>query len=221
MISTRHFRRPPRYLFSGLLKCASCGGNYSIRNGKHYACSSQSNGRNSLCDQKQLIRKDVVEVELFADIKEQLLDPGFVKKVTKQIQSEFRQKPAKTTAASDIRNLDRQISDLAETICDVGRSDILTAKLKELEERREKLASQLSSSSPTKMVAGAADQWKKVVSNLENLHKYARPDEVETAREALKGIIGEVKVVEEEHHVVAYPVLGNNVVYNSGAQKRT
>ena len=71
------------------------------------------------------------------------------------------------------------------------------------------------------MVTGAADQWKKVVSNLENLHKYAMPDEVETAREARKGIIGEVTVVEEKHHVVAYPMLGNNVVYNSGAEKRT
>ncbi len=57
-----------------------------------------------------------------------------------------------------------------------------------------------------------------VVSNLENIHKYAKPDEVETAREALKGIIGQVTVAEEKHHVVAYPMLGNNVVYNSGAQ---
>ena len=184
-----------------------------------YKCS-QSNGGNSLCDQKQLIRKDVVEVELLADIKEQLLDPDFVKKVTKQIQHECRKQPKKSTSVAEIRKLDQQIKDLAETICDVGRSDILSAKLKDLEERREELASQLSAT-PTKMVAGAADQWKKVVSNLENLHKYARPDEVETAREALKGIIGEVKVAEEEHHVVAYPVIGNNVVYNSGAQKRT
>ncbi len=71
------------------------------------------------------------------------------------------------------------------------------------------------------LVSGAGRQWKKVVSNLENLHKYAEPDEVEEARNALQGIIGEITVVEEGHHVVAYPRLANNVVYNSGAESET
>ena len=35
---------------------------------------------------------------------------------------------------------------------------------------------------PSWAISGADTQWKKVVSNLENLHKYAKPDEVDEAR---------------------------------------
>ena len=214
--------RPPRYLFSGLLKCASCGGNYSVRNGKHYCCSSQSNGRDVLCKQKQYIRKDRVESALLGDIKRQLLAPDFMKEITKRIRAEARKPAAERKPASDLKKLDRQINDLAETICEVGRSDILTAKLKELEAERQKLNAQVSSSPATsKFLPGAAEKWREIVTNLENLNKYARQDEVDAARAALCGIIGEVTIVEEGPHVLAYPMLSKNVGYNSGAEKRT
>ena len=199
--------RLPKYLFSGLLKCASCGGNYSERNGKHHACSSQSNGRDSLCSQKKLIRKDTVEFELLADIKRQLLEPNFVKEVTRRIKSELRQNPEERVSLPDIEVLDRQIGDIAQTICDVGRSDILTMKLQDFEDRRLALAQDLDRNAngvDFSALANASDKWREIVTNLENLHKYAKPDEVEAARQALSGIIGQV-----------------NVVYNSGAQKRT
>ena len=175
-----------------------------------------------MCGQKQLIRKDVIEIELLADIKRQLLEPGFAKEMEREIRKRVHAHEPQPSTKKDIAKFDRQINDLAETICEVGRSDILTAKLRDLEERKATLASYLANvESTTHLTVGAQDKWREIVSNLENIHKYAQPDEVETAREALKGIIGQVTVAEEKHHVVAYPMLGNNVVYNSGAQKRT
>ena len=76
-------------------------------------------------------------------------------------------------------------------------------------------------STTSKLVVGAAEKWREIVTNLENLNKYAKQDEVDAARNALRGIIGEVTVVEEGPHVLAYPKLSNNVGYNSGAEKRT
>jgi hypothetical protein len=52
----------------------------------------------------------------------------------------------------------------------------------------------------------------------ENLNKFAQQDEVDAARDALRGIIGEVTVVEEGTHVLAYPKLSKNVGYKSGAE---
>ncbi len=71
------------------------------------------------------------------------------------------------------------------------------------------------------MLIGVGDKWREIVTNLENLNKYAQQDEVDAARSALRGIIGEVTLVEEGTHVIAYPKLSNNVGYNSGAEKRT
>src|SRR5690606_3900168 len=43
--------RPARYLLSGVLKCACCGGSYVMANDRNYRCSSQTNGRESVCTQ--------------------------------------------------------------------------------------------------------------------------------------------------------------------------
>ena len=215
----RQAGRPARYLFSGILKCASCGGHYSVINQNYYRCTSQSNGRDGLCSQRRGVRIDRVSSVLLADIKKQLLSPGFAKEMTKRIRAEARKGVgANTPDQSACRHaIDRQIKDLAETICEVGRSDILTAKLKKLEKQKQELTLDIGSQLPVSIVRGAGAAWREVVENLESLHKYARPDEVEEAREALKGIIGEVTVVEEGERIVAYPKLGRVFVDKSGA----
>ena len=219
--------RPPRYLLSGLLKCKSCGAHYTVRNGIHYRCSSQTNGRDAFCDQRRLLRREKIEDLLLTDIKRQLLAPDFVKEITKRIRAEAQKgshasDPSNQTVRAAHRRIDRQINDLAETICEVGRSDILTAKLKELEAERRSLREPVSSLTTTaKLLPGATEKWREVVENLGNLNKVAKPHEMEAARKALRGIIGEVTVVEEGDHILAYPMISKNAVYKGGAEKRT
>ena len=214
--------RPPRYLLTGLLICDSCGSHYIVRNGKDYGCSSHGNGRDALCDQRIMIKKGDVEQKLLSGIKEQLLDPKFSKAMAREIRKRAWARPKAISHASELKKLDRQINDLAETICEVGRSDILTAKLRELEERRERLVSQVSSTaSVNKIVTGASDKWREIVSNLENLRHYATPDEMESARAEIREIVGEVLMIEKGAHVFAKTKLNENMGFNSGAQKRT
>ena len=214
--------RPPRYLLTGLLICDSCGSHYIVRNGKDYGCSSHGNGRDVFCDQRIMIKKGDVEQKLLSGIKEQLLDPKFSRAMAQEIRRRMRSKPRRGATKADIQKVDRQINDLAETICEVGRSDILTAKLRDLEGQRERLASQLSSSpGATKIVTGAQDKWCEIVSNLENLRNYATPDEIESARVELREIIGEVLMIEKGAHVFAQTKLNENMGFNSGAEKRT
>ena len=122
----------------------------------------------------------------------------------------------------DIAKLDRQINDLAETICEVGRSDILTAKLRDLEGQRDRLASQVAAPRSTfNLVTGAQDKWREIVGNLEDLRHYATPDEVESARAEIREIVGEVLMIEKGTHVFAKTKLNENMGFNAGAQKRT
>jgi len=198
----------------------------NVRNGIHYRCSSQTNGRDVFCDQRRLLRRDKIEDLLLTDIKRQLLAPDFVQEITRRIRAEARKRA--TSHGSDVdeksrrQDLDRKIKDLAETICEVGRSDILTAKLEELEAERRSLNAQISTTtSSSKLLPGVTDIWREVVENLENLNKVARPHEMEAARKALRGIIGEVTVVEEGDHILAYPMISKHAVYKGGAEKRT
>jgi hypothetical protein len=170
-----------------------------------------------------MIKRANVEDKLLRGIKEQLLEPAFVKAVTKRIRAEARKGVASNIDVTHrVKKLDHQIRDLAETICEVGRSDILTAKLRELEAERQRLDTQISrASSPAKLLPGAADKWREIVSNLGNLKNYATHDEIGSARESIREIVGEVVVLEKDSHVFAYTKLNENMGLNSGAEKRT
>lgn len=75
--------------------------------------------------------------------------------------------------------------------------------MQDLALEREPLQFRTEDSAVVDLAVAAGEQWTKVVSKLENLHQYALPDEVETARDALQGIIGEVTIVEEGPHIIA------------------
>jgi len=170
-----------------------------------------------------MIKRGDVEDKLLGGIKEQLLDPAFAKAMANRVRAVARQKPKAKSAGTALKTLDRQIKDLAETICEVGRSDILTKKLKDLESEKRQLAADVSAqkATPVNLLAGAADQWTKIVSNLEDLRHYAKPDEMDSARAAIREIVGEISVFEKDSHVFAKTKLSENVGFKTGAQKRT
>ena len=103
----------------------------------------------------------------------------------------------------------------------MGRSDILSARLRDLEQERRILARTVTvSPSASELVLGIADRWRDVVEGLEQLPKRATAEEMEEARETLHALVGEV-VVEEDGGVFAYPKLNAEAVYNLGAEERT
>jgi DNA invertase Pin-like site-specific DNA recombinase len=206
--------RPARHLLSGLLVCACCGAHYVVRNGKSYTCSSLSNGRDSLCTQRTYLPREETERELLRDITAQLLEPKLVERRTRQIQKANR-KPR--TNGSDLKALDKQIADVVDTLVAVGKSDALTAKLRELEKQRRALLQ--ATAQPARIVPGAADQWHELVSKLEHLHQYATPDEMETARLILRESVAEVSIVEDEKGVYADTRMIVGAGYKCGAEE--
>lgn len=206
--------RPARHLLSGLLVCNGCGAHYVVRNGRAYTCSSLSNGRDSFCTQRTYLPRAEVESQLLAGIKAQLSNPKVVKDRTRRIQA-ASQAPA-TNHQAELAALERQIADLADTIVAVGKSDGLTAKLRELEKQKRALAHQPPPVAV--LMAGAADQWRDLVANLDQIGKYAQPDELELARTIVHDYIGEVSVVEDVAGVYGLVRMSNGAGYKAGAQ---
>ncbi len=50
-------RRPPKYLFSGLLKCAECGSNYVVKSGSYYGCAANINRGPATCSNTKQVRR--------------------------------------------------------------------------------------------------------------------------------------------------------------------
>lgn len=210
--------RPPKYLLTGLLKCGSCGASYVVRNGRSYSCSSQTNGRNHACEQKGYIFRPMLERELLAGIKAQLLDDNLVKRMAREIRK--RAKRPKRDLSAEIRKVDKQIADVVETLVSVGRSKALTDKLGKLEAQKADLEAATQTADVQPLITNADKAWRKVVGDLENLATYAKPDEVEKARELLAQIIGPVEIREEAKGTFAYVPMAVSG-YNGGAEERT
>ncbi len=66
--------RRPKYLFSGLTKCACCGGGYSAISQTHIGCSTARN--KGTCDNRVNIRGDELEARVLNALKTRLVDPS-------------------------------------------------------------------------------------------------------------------------------------------------
>jgi len=62
----------PKYLLSGLLKCGVCGANYVIRSRGKMQCANFLNRGPSVCNNRVVIRRDVVEREVIETLMERV-----------------------------------------------------------------------------------------------------------------------------------------------------
>jgi hypothetical protein len=79
---------------------------------------------------------------------------------------------------AQLREIERQISDVVDTIVAVGKSDALTQRLKQLESQRKTLMRRAEPAVST-MIPRFADRWSEIVSNLERLPARAKPRELQ------------------------------------------
>ncbi|MGH8194920.1 MAG: zinc ribbon domain-containing protein [Woeseiaceae bacterium] len=217
--------RPARYLLSGLLTCASCGGHYVLRNGRAYCCSSHTNGRDSMCEQRRTIARRKVESSLLEGIKQEFLAPGVIKELSKRVQSRLREmkQPDKGRLKRDLKLIERQIDNVVESLSTIGTSEALTAKLRQLEADKAALAAQMAvRPAPVQIVPDVAKHVRQVVNSLETLPENPHRDNalMDKARVALRGLLGNVTVIEESAGVFAELQLGRACI-TAGAEERT
>jgi site-specific DNA recombinase len=107
--------RDPRYLFSGLLKCADCGANFIMAGRDQYACASRLNGGTSACANDAYLLRSRIEPGLVAGIKRELSVP----EVIAEMQRRYRQR-AKGGNVPDNRGqivkFEREVASLVEAI---------------------------------------------------------------------------------------------------------
>lgn len=76
-------------LLSGLLKCATCGRNYTIADARAYSCGGYINGGKHACSNDERARQDVLEAIIIKPIKDDLLQPARVARMAKEMEAEF------------------------------------------------------------------------------------------------------------------------------------
>jgi site-specific DNA recombinase len=218
--------RPARYLLSGLLKCASCGGNYVLRDGRAYCCSSHTNGRDSVCSQRRTLKRGKVESTLLEGIKAELLAPEAIKEMAKHVRSLVRsaKKPDTKALEAELTLIERQIGDVIDMLTAVGKSDALTARLSELEARKTAIQDRISADpSRLEVVPDIGAKLGALIESLEKIpeNPYRDGGLVDRARKGLRSALGPVRVVEEGEAVYAELDVARCITVGSGGRIRT
>lgn len=193
--------RKGKYLFSGLLKCGLCGAAYTLRGSRYYGCSNNHNRGGSVCQNSTTVKKSTIERVLLAGVKESLLSEESFRQFESEARSLLKQsKPDPSIARRKLNAAKAELDNLMSAI----KAGIITpttkAALQEAERQVAEAAEEIKSIEmfePTQMLPRAREIYRNMVSELERI------DDVDAAREALRGLIGDVRLIPENGKLTA------------------
>jgi site-specific DNA recombinase len=207
----------PKFLVSGLLRCAHCGSSYAIAGRDVYACSGYTGGGMSLCSNDALLPRDVAEAEVLAGLKRLFLSPEVIQEITLRVRAEVRRpKPKDIDHKPRIAQLRAEVGNMVEAIATgvLKASSALATRLAtaeaEIEEmERAQAASAVPKADVLPHLAGLRNLAVKAVENLE--HTLATGD-ITRARREIRDYIGmvsieadarEIRLFSDQGHVAA------------------
>ena len=143
--------RRPKHLFSGLIKCAACGGGMTLLSRVYYGCATNRN--KGTCDNRLTLRLDRLEEAVLGGLQERLLTPELTKSFVQEYTREFNRLQAEASAKRVAKGqrlavVDRQIVNIVETIAAGEASPALLQRLGELEREKADLEANRTETEP-------------------------------------------------------------------------
>ncbi len=138
-----HERQRAKYLFSGLTRCACCGGGYSMISQTLVGCSTARN--KGTCKNRLNIRRDGLEKRVLDGLKGHLMDPElfaiFCEEFTRRMNERRMEARAAIDAAhAEIPRIERDLERLVDRFLKEDEAaDALHARMKQLEARKREL----------------------------------------------------------------------------------
>ncbi len=192
-------RTRPKYLLSGLMKCAACGGSYTKISANLFGCATARN--KGTCTNRLNIRSEKLETIILDGLKDQLMDPDLFKSFVEEFTNELNRlrmtKSAETdTKKTQLTRIQTQIDYLVTAIADGADALALNAKIRELEERnktiKEELA-QVPDDPPLLLHPNMAELYRRKISELTLL--LLDPECRDKTFETIRSMIDEVRVI--------------------------
>jgi DNA invertase Pin-like site-specific DNA recombinase len=186
--------RPPKYLLSGLLRCAECGGPLVMVDAKAYACSVAK--ERGTCGSRLRLPRREAEANLLAGVQQQLLsDEAFAAFRKAYAAAAKARKPDSDAAAQRLATAERERGNLmaalrAGIITPTTKAELLSCEAAvanaqaELEHAR--------ATTPARLVPQLKERWEGIVAALAQ-----RGRNMPAARDALRELIGEAIVRNE------------------------
>ena len=190
-------QRRPKHLFSGLIKCAACGGGMTLTSRIYYGCATSRN--KGMCENRLTMRLDRLEEAVLQGLQERLLTPELTKTFVREYTREVNRLRAEATATHDgtrqrLTTLNRQIANIVDTVA-VGRaSPALLDRLEKLETEKDHLERDLAGPAPepVRFHPNVADLYVSKVNGLREALNEDGPRE--EAAEILRSLVDEIRL---------------------------
>ena len=192
-----------KFLFSGLLECAHCGGSIAMVNRDRYQCSAYSNGR--ACDNNATFTRTVIEPGLIAGIQNAMQRPEVVEEARRRIVAALRKAPKAAAIDTTARaaQLAAEVQRIVDAIADgaLRASPALAQRLLAAETELDAIKSPAvaaASLDVAQMVPGVVDRFLAAIDDLPDLLQRTDPDR---SREELRRLIGPIEVEADEQEI--------------------
>ncbi|MEW8474195.1 MAG: recombinase family protein [Candidatus Thiodiazotropha endolucinida] len=172
--------RPPKRLFSGVLKCSECGGNLVIVDQKqNYRCVNAHRRGPAVCKNKQKVSRYEIEEMLLVSIKNDLFRTEAVEAFRKEAEASLKQRmadfePNIRNVKTELRTIEKQLNNLITSIMDnpaLANSEKIASTISELEAEKRKSEEELKAHSAmvhdiAPMLPRATERFHELVSDL-------------------------------------------------------
>ena len=211
--------RRPKYLFSGLTECGSCGGGFVLSSHDLLTCfNARSRGT---CANRRSIKRQEVEARVMRAMRERFLDPGtfaaFCEGFTAEMTLQRREHLAKLAGARrELAAVDQEIRKLVQAIKDGVPALAIKNELLTLEARKVELTIAMADPPLTALHPQMAQVFRQKATTL--AAGLEHDEQRDAARQTLRGFLDKIVIPPDDGLL---QVVGNLGAMLAVAQGRT
>ena len=194
-------RQRPKYLFSGLMVCGTCGGGFSKISAAHFGCSTARNKGETACRNLLTIRRDRLEETVLGALRERLMDPELFRVFVREFTAEWNRLQAKSTAGTsgrraELARVKQQIERLVDAIAEGSPAAAVRSRMATLEARRVTLEAELAEATAPapRLHPALADVYRDQVAALSAA---LEGDDASEARDQIRALVEAIRLVPE------------------------
>lgn len=170
-VPATHQRRAKR-LFSGLVRCGSCGESFTVVGKERWGCSARQNGKG--CDNGRTVSNTQLEERVLGAIKNDMLAPDVIAAFVAEAHAGLEEKRTEDLRQRkryerELARLDRQIDRFVDAIGDGVELVTVKDKLLATSAERDRIAAELEEMGAANVIVlhpGIADVFRDQVANL-------------------------------------------------------
>jgi site-specific DNA recombinase len=186
----------PKYLFSGLLVCGSCGGKFVICGVKHYCCSTWRTRGASVCPNALRVTRQLVEEVLLAAIQKDLFTPDglevFKDEMARLLAEQRRtRRPDVAKATARLQAVEKELAQFVKAIAQGIFSASTKGELDRLEAEKVTLTQTIKHRDKlyNKVITFLPNMEQRFTAMIDDLVTVTQP-EVDKARGILRELVG-------------------------------